>query len=787
MSVLTIKLLRGLWGMKGQMLTIALVVASGIAAFISLRGNYELLLEARRGYYERYRFADVFASLERAPLALGEDLEAIEGVARVHLRIVKPASMPIEGMHEPVRARLISIRADEPAALNAIHLQTGRMVRSGSTDEVVVLAGFAAAHRFKLGDELAVVMNGRMRRLRMVGTGMSPEYVMAMPAGELSPDPKRFAVLWMDHSATAAAYGMQSAFNDVSFALQPNASTRAVLTRVDVVLRPYGGVGAIPRAKQLSHFMIEGELMQLESMSSMMPLIFLGVAALLLNVVLSRLVHQQRTQIAVLKALGYTDLQVGLHFLQLVTAVAATGAGLGVAFGAWLGSELLAVYLEYFKFPNLVYRLDAKSALIAIGISLLAAIVGAFGAVRKVVKLPPAEAMRPAAPTRYRRSMVDRLGLARVVGPVGQMIVRELERRPLRTLLSALAISMSVGLMVVGGWYYDGLDTLIYTQFHEVMREDMMVVFSGPTPERAVREMGQLPGVRHAEGLRVIPVRFYVGHRHRDGSIIGYPRAAQLRSLRDMYGVPSPLPPDGVVLTDMLATLLDVEVGDRIEVQLHDGDRRRREVVVSGRVDEAFGLQGHMQLDALQRWRGEEGLTSMALLRVDPQHETEIENRIKHMPRVLSVTRRSDILARFKDQSAGMILTFTIIITLFAATITVGVVYNNARVALSVRGRDLASLRVLGFRRTEISGILMGEMAVQVLLAIPIGLLLGRAMVLGIANTVDPEAFRLPVILDARTYSFAIIITVAAGALSALLVRRRLDKLDLIGVLKTRE
>jgi putative ABC transport system permease protein len=379
------------------------------------------------------------------------------------------------------------------------------------------------------------------------------------------------------------------------------------------------------------------------------------------------------------------------------------------------------------------------------------------------------------------------LGIARFVGPALHMIVRELERRPLRTLASSFAVAASVGLMVIGGWYYDGIDELMHTQFFEVMREDVAVTFIVPRPERAVRDLSHIPGVLDAEGLRMVPVRFRSGPYKRDGAITGYYDDMQMRGLRDRYGKPVPLPPDGVVLTDILAEILHVKVGDRIEVEVHDGERGTHEVTVTGLVDESFGLQGHMRIDRLRSWLGEPRVVSMGLLRIDPNESEVVNARLKEMPFVLSVTQRSEILARFEEQSGSMILTMAFIITLFAATITVGVVYNNARVALSLRARDLASLRVLGFRRSEISAILLGEQAIQVLLGLPVGLVLGKLMVYAIASTLDPETYRLPIILTMKSYAFAAVIAIAAAALSALMVRRKLDKLDLISVLKTRE
>jgi putative ABC transport system permease protein len=570
-------------------------------------------------------------------------------------------------------------------------------------------------------------------------------------------------------------------------ALGPGASAPAVLVALDRILQPYGGTGAFERSRQLSHHILEGEVQQLKGISTFLPLIFLGVAALLVNVVLGRLVRLQQSEIATLKAVGYSNWHVGLHFLQLVLLIGCLGTVLGLLMGQFIGAWLVSVYEQYFKLPNLQFRLDARQVLGAIGITVLAATFGALSAVHHVVTLPPAEAMRPASPVRYRRSIFDRLRMAWLAGPSLHMIVRELQRYPLRALLSILAMSAATALGVVGGWYYDGIRALVQTQFHTVMREDAAVTFLEPVPTRTVRQLAHLPGVIAAEGIRMLPVRFRSGPRYRDGILRSFGDEIQMRQFRNRMAQPRPLPIDGVVLTDVLAQILGLKVGDTVEVEIHEGQRGTRRLQVSGLVDEAFGLQGSMRAEALDRWLGQEPLVSQALLRIDPLFNDEIDRRLKQMPVIADVTRRANVLRQFNTQSARMMTTMAMAISLFAAIITIGVVYNNARITLSMRARDLASLRVLGFSRREISGQLLGELGTLVLLAVPIGLVLGHWLVVALAGTVDPETHRLPLILTSRSYALAASTTLGAALLSALVVRRRLDQLDLIAVLKTRE
>ncbi len=781
------KLLRDLGELRGQLVSIALVVACGVAAYVALRSTWDSLLVSRETYYERYRFADVFAHCKRAPEALRTRLEAVPGVALAETRVSEAVLIPMPELPEPASGQVVSVPAGRPPALNALTLRSGREVEPGYGDEVVVLESFAEAHGLIPGSRLPVVLNGQLRQLRVVGTAASPEYIMAMAPGELAPDPARFAVLWMDRATLAPAFQMEGAFNDVTFRLQPGASEAAALDGVDALLEPYGGLGAIGRSKQLSHFMLSGELAQLESMATVVPVIFLGVAAFLLNVVLSRLVFLQRSQIATLKAIGYRDLAVGLHFLELVSLIVLVGAALGLALGAWLGRAMTELYAGFFHFPVLEYRLALPIALVAVGISLLSAVVGALVSVGAVVRLPPAEAMRPPAPAVYHRTALERLGLLALLGAAERMIVREVQRRPLRLLLSSVGIAMAVAITVVGQFWSDAMDYMMEVQFGQAMREDLTVVFRSPRPARALGELAHLPGVRRVEGLREVPLRVRSGARYRDSVLVGYPDDAELRRVLDQHGVVEPLPERGLVLTEKLGEVLGVRPGDSVTLEVREGERAHVVAPVAATVDEAFGLQAHARAATVAALLGEEPLATSALLLLDPAAGERARARLKELPEVASVTRRDNLTERFNDQSRTMVLVFSVILTAFASVIAVGVVYNNARVALSMRSRELASLRVLGFTHREVATILVGELAIQVLLAIPPGLLIGTWLATAMMSMVDPETYRFPVTISARSYAFAVVVALAAGAVSALLVQRRLRALDLIGVLKTRD
>ncbi len=779
------KLLRDLVEMKGQALAIASVVAAGVAMFVTYHSNFDSLRRTQGAYYERYRFADVFASLKRAPQRLEERIADIPGVAQVDLRVVADVTLDVEGYDEPATGRLISVPAEGRPRLNEVFLRQGRWIEPGRPDEVVVSEAFANAHHLVPGGRLAALINGRRRELQVVGLGLSPEYVYIIPPGELIPDDRRFGILYMERRALGAAFDMEGGFNDVSLSLVPGASAEEAIARLDRVLQPYGGRGAVPRRLQISHWTLDNELAQLQSFGILVPAIFLGVAAFLLNVAMTRALAIQRPQIAALKALGYSNREIGWHYVKWSLVIAFAGALVGIGGGAWLGRGMIAIYNGFFRFPILLYRLSASVAVNASLVALAAGAVGALLAVRRAVRIPPAEAMRPEPPARYRTSFVESRGLR--LTHATRMVLRNVERQPARALATVVGISFAVGILLFGFVFLDAMELLAEVQFSLVQRQDVTVSFVEPASSRALHEVASLPGVMAVEPVRTVAVRLRHGHRHRTLALSGMPARPQLSRIVDLEGRAVSLPPEGLMMSRILGQVLGVTPGDEVVVEVLEGARPVRAVKVVGLVDDYMGVAAWMEIGALHRMLREAQTLSGAQMMVDPRALDALYRRLKALPRVagVAVTQAArDAFRRIMAQNFEIITIFNVS---FAVIIAFGVVYNSARISLSERSRELASLRVLGFTIAEISLILLGELALLTLLSVVPGLLVGWGLSLFVLRSFSSEVYRIPLVVTSANVAWSILTVVAAATVSGLAVRRKLDRLDLVAVLKTRE
>lgn len=787
MEALTTKGLRDLRRQLGSNLAIAAVVAAGVSLLVMNLTMLGVLSESRQAYYDRYRFADVFASVNRAPEHVAEAIAAIPGVAKVQTRVVVDVTVDVPDLEEPAAARLISLPVSGEPTLNAVFLRSGRMPARFRDDEAVVSEAFVEANSLALGDGIEAVVNGRLQTFRIVGVGLSPEYTFQVRPGDLLPDDRRFGIFWVGREGLEASLDMDSAFNDVSVQVLRGASIEAVQAEVDRVLEPYGGIGAYDRSEQISARFLNDEIRQLRASGLIVPVIFMGVAAFLLSVGLARRIRTEREVIAMLKAFGYGRVAIAWHYLLAALTVSIGGAVVGSVAGSWMAHGLSALYAEFYRFPQSLYRLDWRVIFAAIGISGCVAVAAALRSVISAARLPPAEAMRPAAPAVFRRGLLEPLGVLGWLSPATRMIVRQLRRRPGQAFWSVAGIASAAAILVVGNFAIDAMQYLVRFQFELAQRQDVQVVFENPLSPSATASLKQLPGVWEVEPFRAVPVKMVRGHRQQQTSILGLERTDRLFRLLDRKERSVTLPIDGLVLNDMLAELLDVDVGQTVQVRVQEGKRPVVELPVQRVTREFAGTNAYMDRAALHRVLQETDTVSGAYLSVSPLKQARLYRALKETPRVAGVAIKGLTIESFRatiQENQAILQAFNIF---FACVIALGVVYNTSKIALDERAQELATLRVIGFTRWEVSFILLGELALLVLVAIPIGWLMGWGFCWAFVEGFKSELFRIPLVVRPATYVWAAVVTVISAVMSGLLVRRQLDKIDLVATLKVRQ
>ncbi len=781
------KLWRDLNRMKGQAIAVALVMACGLAMMIMARSLIRSLESARVEYYEANRFAEVFVPLKRAPLSVAQRVAAIPGIATVQPEISTQVTLDIPGLDEPASGMVRSLPEHGQPALNRLFLRSGRWLSPGGRKEVLASEAFADANQLKAGDTISMLLNGRLERLQVVGIALSPEYIFEARPGSALPDNRSYGLFWMSRAELAPASDLDGAFNYLSLTLAPGTALRPVIAELDRLLEPYGGRGAFGRKDHPSHIRVSDEIRILQTLAIGFPLVFLSVAAFMTNAVLSRLLSLQREQIAILKAFGFTNRQVAWHYLKFALVMVAGGTLLGGIGGVLLGKQMVQLYTLFFRFPSLDFHLDESALAVALMVSVLAAAAGVFSAVRRAVQVPPSEAMRPDPPANFRPALLERTGIGHFLSNTFRIAARNLERKPYQALFTVAGLALATGILIVPNAFKDGIDFVLDYQWDVVQRQDVSVGMVEPTSHQVAFLLRELPGALTVEPYRIAAVRLHNGARNRQLMIQGLPSAGLHSRILSAGNQVVTLPPEGIVLSAKLADVLDVKPGDPISVEFLEGKRLTRTVPLAGLSEDFAGIAAYMDRQALNRLLEEGDVITGASFRVDRAHWVEFLHALKKVSRVGWVIIKESLRSNFRKTTAASMGMLQKTYMVFATVVAFGVVYNNARISLAERARELATLRVIGFSRREVGAVLITELVILALVAVPLGLLLGTGFAMGIIAQVNTETVRLPLILTTHNYAFAVMIVAIASTASALYVLRKLNQFNLASVLKAPE
>lgn len=783
MVILHHKLWRDLRALREQMITIALIVCTGIAVLISCLSTYHSLHEAQRSFYRNYQFADIFVTLRRAPQAYEQQLAALPGVSRLETRLVLDGRLYRKQMTEPMVGRFISLPDTPSLALNQLHLVAGHWPHS-SSHEVVINESFAIAQKLKPGDPLTAIVNGHQLSLTIAGIALSPEYIYAISADDLLPNDRHFGILWMNHTTLEAIGGMQDAFNNILVKTLPGYPEQQLMTHLRTLLQPYGVRRVFAQQEQVSHRFISNEMKQLKIFATIIPLIFLSVTTFLLHMILKRLIAIQRPQIAIMKSLGFTNSQISFYYLQLVLIIVMVGVILGIMLGYFSGLYMKQLYAHFFHFPSFKYLLAWHAFPLGIGLSFIAAIAGALNSIREILILPAAVALHAAIPAAGRKTFLDQWPFFRSLPTPIKLAARISLRTPLRTLFTILGITTAVSIMVLSLVWENALHHILQTQFKTNQRQTVTLTFSQSVPEQALTELQQLPGVLQTEGYALLPVRI-TAHQHRyQTNVIGLPAQPQLRQLVNPQQQILSVPAYGLLLNINLARKLNVKPGDSIYIQKLEGDQKIQAVPVQGIVNDYIGLLAYASIDFVNQLLHEDRHIRMANVLLDKTQLPAFYEAIKNIPRIATVAVRSQLIRIFEQTYQVHILVFTYILTAYALFIAVGVIYNSIRIALEERTTELATLRVLGFSLNEVFKVFLGELILQLLCAIPLGFLVGHGLAAWVIHLLRNDFFTVPLVVAPSTYLIATATILAAAVFSALVIRRKINQFNLVDTLK---
>ncbi len=781
------KLLRDLKRLRAQAAAVAGVLACGVALFVMAVGMYDSLERARDRYYDSARMADLAVSVVRAPDRVASDLADVPGVNAIEPRVTGIGLLDVPGKSDSVSARLVSLPSDRDPRVNDVLLRSGRWPDPARDNEVLINEAFAEANGLVPGAQLTALIYGRQRVLQIVGIASSPEFVFAVAPGAMLPEPERFGVIWMGREALGRAFDMDGAFNDVVFRLAPETNVHETIAAIDALLARHGGRGAYGRDRMISAQFLADELRSLQTMASVMPPIFLLVAVFLLNVSLSRLVATERSNIGLLKSFGYDNSAIAVHYGKFALAFALLGAGTGLALGRYIGGTMAVLYAKVYRIPDLTFDAQLHVYVWAVVIAVAAAMLGAVQAVVRAVRLPPAAALAPPAPVSFGRLGAGIERAASGLDGKTRMVARRIARFPRRSATTVVGIAFALALLVTSRHIPLSMDYIIDVTFGVAQRMDATLSFAEVADEQILTEVARLPGVFAVEPMRATEVVLTAGPRQRRDTLMGIPEGGYLYRLLDRQLQEVPVRGDGITLSSHMANRLSVKVGDRVTVQATDGHRATVELTVVAIVKPFLAGAAYIDMQTLGRVLREPGRVSAAYVLMDRRAREAFNARVKELPMIAGVSfldNASSSMQKMFDEGSGF---FASMFITFSCLMAAGVAYSAARVTLAEQERDLATLRVLGFSRREVSYVLLAEIGALLLVALPVGVVLGALLSRWLMSQFQTELYYFPYVTSSAAYGESSLFVAAAVVGAALAVRRGVDRLDLVSVLKSRE
>lgn len=779
MNSLNKKLVRDLYTLKIQFITIGLVIAAGIAYMVASWTAYYSLVSAQETFYTKQNLQDGFAYLKKAPNSLISKFRAIEGIDFIETRVGNEVVLDFQEEVLPSAAMLLSL----PESINQLSVQSGQLPETN--DEIILSESFAIENQLKEGSKLIAIIHGQKVVLNVTGTALSPEFVYVFRPSNPMPDNKHYGVIWMKKSALEQALSMEASFNQVVFKMNRNHSEIKTFYEIDEILKPYGGLGAKGRNHLPSHSLLEDEFKQLRSTSIFLPGVFLAVAAFLLHIIINRLINKEREQIATLRALGYSKNSILFHYSKLITSVTLLSSSLGVILGLYLGKLMIDLYGNYYKFPDLKFEVHFFLIFIAFFVGIGSGLIGSWSSLKSITNLEPAIAMKPALPESFSSSRMDKY-ISKVSTEL-RMVLRNLFQRPFRSILTMLGLSMSVMIMILGLFIQDSMEFIIDLQFNIIQREKISLGFLSPISDSSMKDLSTMKGVLKVEAARIVPVRIHKGNYTKDSVLTGYNQKTDLRRCVDSNRKIVTLPKDGILLNQDIAAKLGIRVGDKILLEILEGAKEEKYVSIHGLISEILGQGMYMDRKSLNRLLLEGNSINQVYLNIDPTYEDSLIQEWKNTPKIAGISSKRILLKSFKDILERSMQSSSIFIILFTVIISVGVVYNIAMITLSERIYVLGSLRILGFTINEVFRILITELSFLVLLAAPIGCLFGFYLASAMMNMNDTEGFKFPMKILPSTYILAIGLTILTAVFSYIILFYKIKSMDLMNILKVRE
>ncbi|MCR4440829.1 MAG: FtsX-like permease family protein [Peptococcaceae bacterium] len=784
------KVLRDLKDNKGSYIACATVMVIGLLFFTSFSMVLENMDLAQKNFYYYYNFADGFAEVAAMPHGEIEKLRSIEGIKEIQGRLIKDVRVVFPGREDNVYLRLVSVDPGAVNPLNGVRLEMGIPLEEREMN-IWIDNKFYQANGLELNSEIEIIAEGKKRSLRIAGAGVSPEFIYAMrSSGDLFPRPEEFGIAYLPYKTMETFFQEKGSVNSLIFKLMPGADYQGVEDRLKAELKAYGLKSIYPRKDQASHVILSEELEQLGNMGRSIPLIFLSVASIILYIMLRRMIENQRVQIGVLKAMGYTDREVMFHYLSYALVVGAAGGIAGGLLGAALSRPYTDMYRLYFNIPGLESRFSLAAVFLSLALSLTFSAIAGYRGCRAVLALEPAEAMRPRSPLPGKSVLLERVSFFwKALNVQGKMAVRNLARNKSRSFFIVIGITFTFALLSMSWSMWELSEEMLFDQFEKIETYDVKINLSQPLKRSLVeRELSGFPGVKSVESKAEIPVTLRNKWNKKDVVLLGLPAGSKMHRVLDADSQPVQLPHRGVVISERLAQLLEAEVGTELTLEslmLKDPDSSKK-VEVAGVIPQYLGLNAYMEIEALQSLLGQGEIVTTAMLKIDERDLPLLHQEYRNSAVISGIEDRAKMLRQLRELMGSYSATIYIML-LIGMVVGFAIIYNTSVISVSERSRELASMMVLGMTPSEVLSVITFEQWFLSAFGMLGGIPLTKLMLVGLARSISNDVYSMPTALGMMSVAVAVLFTVLSIWIGQRAAAGKIRSLHLADVLKAAE
>ena len=758
------------------------VVSIAIMLFVGASISLNTLIDSKDVAYELNNFPDVYARLISISDKKISSLQNIDKIKSFEPRLVE--ELKIANTNKTIR--MMSITKN----IGKYVLVEGSAPRENAF-EILIDEKFAEANNYKIGQDITVISNGVKKNMKICGTMFTAEGIYSIRDNStIMPNYSIFSLGFTDIASLQRLTG-KNYYNEILFDLKDNVEFEDVKNDIKREIENYGLINLYPQDDQISDTMIDGEIDEQKSLMIVMPIIFLSVAILVMGIMVKRIIEQQRMQIGILKSFGYSDFQVGFHYASYCLIIGLIGGIIGCICGVGFGHIMLSMYKAFFNMEFINNHSQTQLFIMGIALSSTFSVAAGINAATKAVNIMPSEAMRQEAPKSGKKMFIEALPVFNMVfNSRGKMSVRNISRNKKRSFFIILGIALAFAISVLPWSLLELMDKMIFDRYRYTEKYDIKIFLNGFTSksggENALNLMSK---IQYKQGVLEVPVTLEYQGVKEDTVAIELQQDSRLYTVVDDDKNKVDIPSGMIVLSEKLAEKLKADVGDYISLKSpYSKYKEDKHYIKVGKiVKQSIGMNGYLNITYLSNILGYEDMCNSILLKVeDENYIYDLREKFQDLEKIVSIQSKLENMNQIRQRMETM-YSMIYFMAIIAAAMTFAIVYNTFVVVLLERQREISTLMVLGMKEKDVLSIISLEQNITSIIGIILGLPIAKLFIIIMSKTIITDTFTMPTDMSLNSVLIALILLVISAVSAQLLASRKLNKIEIVDVLKSGE